>query len=122
MPFALATASAPARTARAMGLPALLVKTPMVSASAGGPTNDNPPAIAAAANQVPGHFIAALPELCVVSRANFAARSSWSGTAKSARELREVDIFGQCVLRDEPARPDGLYGVFGRQNQPDMNL
>src|SRR5260370_8000516 len=61
MPFALATASAPARTARAIGLPALLVKTPMVSASAGGPTNDNPPAIAAAANQVPGHFIASLP-------------------------------------------------------------
>src|SRR5260221_13773777 len=62
MPFALATASAPARTARAIGLPALLVKTPMDSASPGGPTNDNSPAsAAAAASQVPGHFIAALP-------------------------------------------------------------
>src|SRR5262245_34710546 len=56
MPFALATASAPARTARATGLPALLVKMPRDSACAGLLAHQTRVAITVV-NQAPRTFI-----------------------------------------------------------------
>src|SRR5947209_692967 len=101
MPFALATASAPARTARAIGLPALLVKTPMVSAAAGESPNGSRPVIAAA-SQAPWYLIRFPPglpaELLIFWPAALCA-VSWAPSRPLGRTLSIRNYHGLVTSR-----------------------